>query len=171
MPTKRQTKFFNEVVEAARSIPLPKARGCPMPDNLTIAGRAKGLKAMQESPRCCSRRRDGQMCCNPSMKGATKCVKHGGRVQVPEHPHNIRRFLSGAMHRAKQQQENYLRDKEAWEALTVQERQSFSACLPGNVIDSPRKLYRSIKLLKDAEGSGYAAISRIWAGIRSGKLL
>lgn len=171
MPTKRQSEFYDKVVEAARAVSLPKPRGCPMPDNLTNEGRAKGLRAMQEAPRCRSKRRDGHACRNPAMRGATKCVKHGGRVRVPEHPHNIRRFLSGGMHRAAQQQEAYLQDREAWEALTVQERQSFLTRLPKNVIDNPSKLYRSTKLLKDAEGIGYAATSRVWAGIRSGELL
>ena len=171
MPTKRQTRFYNKVVEAARSVSLPKPRGYPMPENLTKEGRAKGLKAMQESPRCRSRRRDGQMCRNPSLKGATKCVKHGGRVQVPEHPHNIRRFLSGGMYRAAQRQEAYLQDRKAWEALTVQERQNFITCLPEHVIEDPRKLYRSVSLMKGAEGVGYVATSRVLAGIRSGELL
>ena len=171
MPTKRQTEFLNKVVEAARTIPLPKERGCPMPDNLTKEGRAKGLKAMQEAPRCGSKRRDSQMCQNPAMRGATKCVKHGGRVQVPEHPHNIRRFLSGAMYRAAQQQENYLRDKKAWELLTSDERRNILISLPDNIVENPRKLFRSAYLLKEAEGSSYIASSRVWAGLRSGDLL
>jgi len=171
MPTKRQSEFFDKVAEAARTIPLPKARGCPMPDNLTKAGRSKGLKAMQESPRCRARRRDGQLCRNPAMRSATKCVKHGGRVQVPEHPHNIRRFLSGAMYRAAQHQENYLRDKEAWELLTSDERRNILISLPDSIINNPRKLYRSAYLLKEAEGSSYIASSRVWAGLRSGELL
>ena len=171
MPTKRQTEFFNKVVEAARSVSLPKPRGCPMPENLTKEGRAKGLKAMQEAPRCRSKRRDGQMCRNPSMRGATKCVKHGGRVLVPKHPHNIRRFLSGDMFLAAQQQEAYLLDREAWERLTERERRGFLACLPENIINNPRKLYRSVSLMKDAEGTDYAAMSRVLAGVMSGELL
>ena len=171
MPTKRQTEFFDKVVEAARSVSLPKPRGCPMPDNLSKAGRAKGLKAMQEAPRCRSRRRDGQNCRNPSMRGATKCMKHGGRVQVPEHPHNIRRFLSGAMFKAEQQKEAYLLGRDVWKALTLQERRHFLATLPEHVIENPRKLYRSVSLIKDAEGTGYVAMSRVLAGVRSGELL
>lgn len=171
MPTKRQTEFYNKVVEAARSAPLPKPRGCSMPENLTKAGRDKGLKAMEKAPRCLSKRRDGQACRNPSMRGATKCVKHGGCVQVPEHPHNIRRFLSGAMFKAVQQQEAYVLGREAWKALTLQERRCFLATLPENVIENPRKLYRSVSLMKDVEGTGYVATSRVLAGIRSGELL
>jgi len=171
MPSKRQTEFLNKVVEAARSVPPPKPRGCPTPDNLTKAGRAKGLKAMQEAPRCRARCRDGQMCRNPSMRGATKCVSHGGRVQVPAHPHNIRRFLSGSMHRAAQQQENYLQDKKAWDKLSFEERRCFTNSLPEEIINNPRKLYRSAYLLKEAEGSSFIASSRVWAGLRSGELL
>lgn len=105
------------------------------------------------------------------MRGATKSVIHGGRIQMPEHHHNIRRYLSGGMHRAAQLQDNYLRDKDAWELLTLDERRGFLATLPENVISSPRKLYRSAYLLKDAEGTGYVATSRVLAGIRSGELL
>ena len=171
MPSKRQSEFFDKVVEAARSVSLPKARGCPMPDNLTKEGRAKGLKAMREAPRCRARCRDGQVCRNPAMRGATKCVSHGGRVQVPAHPHNIRRFLSGAMYRAAQHQENYLRDKAAWELLTSDERRNIQISLPDNIVENPRKLYRSAYLLKEAEGSSYITSSRVWAGLRSGDLL
>ena len=56
MPTNRQTVFFDKVVEGARSVSLPRPRGCPVPGNLSNTGRAKGLKAMQEVPRCSSRR-------------------------------------------------------------------------------------------------------------------
>jgi len=98
-------------------------------------------------------------------------VKHGGRVQVPAHPHNIRRFLSGSMHRAAQQQENYLQDKKAWDKLSFEERRCFTNSLPEEVINNPRKLYRSACLLKEAEGSSYIASSRVWAGLRSGELL
>jgi len=171
MKTERQSDFFDKVAEAARTMPLPKARGCPMPDNLTKAGRAKGLKAMQEAPRCLAKRRDGQMCRNPAMRGSSKCVSHGGRVQVPEHPHNIRRFLSGAMYRAAQQQENYLRDKDAWELMTSDERRNILISLPNNITKNPRKLFRSAYLLKQAESSSYIANSRVWAGLRSGELL
>lgn len=171
MPTKRQTEFFDKVVEAARSASLPKPRGCPMPENLTKEGRAKGLRSMQEAPRCRSRRRDGQPCRNPSLRGATKCVKHGGRVQVPEHLHNIRRFLSGDMHNAAQRQESYIYGQEIWEGLSVQKRRNLLSLLPDNVIQNPRKLYRSVLLLEDTESIGIAATSRVWTGIRSGELL
>lgn len=171
MLTKRQSNFSDKVVEAARTIPLAKRRGRPMPKNLTKEGRVKGLIAMQKAPRCISKRRDGQMCRNPSMRGATKCVKHGGRVQVPKHPHNIRRFLSGDTHRAVQRHEAYLRDRETWEMLSIKERRSFFTSLPEFVINNPRKLYRSVRLLKDAEGLGVVAMSRILSGIKSGELL
>ena len=105
------------------------------------------------------------------MRGATKCIKHGGRVQVPEHLHNIRRFLSGAMFKAAQQQEAYLLGREVWKALTLQERRCFLATLPEHVIENPRKLYLSVSLTKGAEGTGYVATSRVLAGVRSGELL
>lgn len=54
--------------------------------------------------------------------------------------------------------------------MTVQERSSFLSTLPENAINSPRKLYRSVHLLKDAEGADYATRSRVLAGIRDGEI-
>ncbi|WP_417729433.1 HGGxSTG domain-containing protein [Roseovarius sp.] len=54
---------------------------------------------MKSAPRCRAKRRDGTPCKAPALRGATRCVKHGGRVEVPAHPHNLRRFFSGAIAR------------------------------------------------------------------------
>ena len=36
-------------------------------------------------------------CQAPAIKGATRCLKHGGRTEVPNHPSNIKRFMRGEL--------------------------------------------------------------------------
>ena len=98
MPTSRQLKFTARVAQAACEARIALPRGKPTPENLTASGRAKGLAAMRLAPKCQASRRDGQPCRAAALRGASRCVKHGGRVEVPDHPHNIKRFLSGEMH-------------------------------------------------------------------------
>ncbi len=68
-----------------------------MPSNLSSEGRQKGLDAMHAAPKCQAKRRDGQPCQAAAIRGATRCAKHGGRVEVPDHPANIRRFMDGTL--------------------------------------------------------------------------
>src|SRR6056297_4285166 len=120
MTTKRQIRLLRQVAEAARTAALP--RGRPTPANLTEEGRRKGLQALKKAFKCRSTAKSGSRCKNPAMRGATRCVKHGGRVEVPNHPHNIRRFITGKMHAYYDVQERYLEGKAAWEAMSWREQ-------------------------------------------------
>ena len=108
MSKRRQLQFLSQVADAAQNASVVKPRGRPVPKNLTEEGRRMGLEAMKAVPRCRAERRDGQPCRKPAMRGATRCLTHGGRTEVPGHPANIRRFLSGQMHRSLERQEAYL---------------------------------------------------------------
>jgi hypothetical protein len=111
MPTKRQLRFLSAVAEAARATPVPRSRGRPVPENLTDEGRQAGLQAMWSAPRCQAKRRDGQPCQKAALRGATRCPTHGGRVEVPDHPSNVRRFLTGEMHMALRRQDEVLSEE------------------------------------------------------------
>ena len=108
---------MDAVADAARSRAPAVPRGKPVAANLTAEGRTKGLDVMHASPRCHSRRKDGSPCKAPALRGATRCVKHGGRVEVPAHPHNLRRFFSGVLIHDVVEREGNQTDRDFWEAL------------------------------------------------------
>ena len=130
MPTEHQLHFLEHVAKAARDATPVRPRGCPTPENLTTSGRALGLAAARRAPRCQATRRDGQPCRAPALRGATRCIKHGGRVEVPEHPHNIRRFLSGGMHKAIRRNDDFRDGKAAWERMLAGAQRELVAVLP-----------------------------------------
>lgn len=68
-------------------------------------------------------------------------MKHGGRVQIPAHHHNISGLLSGKIGRLEHQQANYLVDREAWNKLSYREKNELLEILPKYVQVHPRKCY------------------------------
>lgn len=135
MPTKRQLDFTAQVAQAARETRPARPRGKPTPENLTTSGRAQGLAVMRSSPRCQGMRRDGQPCRAAALRGASRCIKHGGRIEVPDHPHNIKRFLSGGMHKAMQRHDDFQDAKVAWCSLTWKEQSKLLEGIPKEMID------------------------------------
>lgn len=162
MQARKRKKFLEAVSMAAQTTMLPKPRGRPMPDNLTECGRAKGMSAMRNAPRCCAKRKDGLSCRAPALQGAKRCIKHGGRVEAPEHPHNVRRFLSGEMFRAEQRHRDYMRDREVWNSMSFQEIKELMAMVPEGMIDNWRLLYRAAAVLKETECEPFKHRQRLW---------
>lgn len=56
-----------------------------------------GFSGHARRPRCYAPRRSGFPCRAPALRGATKCVKHGRRVQVLDRHHIIRQFINGEL--------------------------------------------------------------------------
>jgi hypothetical protein len=162
MQANKRKEFIDAVSEAAQSTPLPKPRGRPMPDNLTECGRAKGMSAMRNAPRCCAKRKNGLPCRAPALRGAKRCIKHGGRVEVPEHPHNVRRFLSGEMSRAEQRHKDYMRDRDVWNSMSYLERKELMAMVPEGMVDNGRLLYRAAAVFKETQGLPFKHKKRLW---------
>jgi len=160
MTTKRQQRFLDAVAHAAREARPSKPRGRPTPENLTPEGRALGLRAMQASPRCRSKRRDGTPCKAAALKGATRCVKHGGRIEVPDHPHNIRRFFSGAIHRAAVAQTDMATDRDCWDAMTSSQKRELCSVVSERVLRSTSHLYQAARVWMVAKDAGYPAYRR-----------
>ena len=130
-----------------------------MPKNLTAEGRQKGLAKIREAPRCRAERRSGGRCCNPAMRGATRCLKHGGRVEVPDHPQNIRRFFAGTLDAPP----NQLGDREAWEQMTPAAQREFIAMLPRHIASKPRLVHHAARIWREVEHEGYRAWARLMA--------
>lgn len=160
MTTKRQQRFLKAVARAASETQALKPRGRPTPTNLTPEGRALGLCAMRASLRCRSKRRDGEQCKAPALKGATRCVKHGGRVEVPAHPHNIRRFFSGNFHGATVAQFDKEADRDCWDALSSSQQRELAAVVSERVLRSPARLYQAARVWMTVKDGNYRAFRR-----------
>lgn len=68
------------------------------------------------------------------MRGSTRCLKHGGRVEVPAHPHNIRRFFEGNAAAPKTSGLSEMSDQEHWDQLPYRLKREVLDILPPKVI-------------------------------------
>lgn len=171
MQTNRQMHFKQKVAQAARNHKILKSRGRPMPRNLSNEGSNKGLEAMRRVPRCQSKSKDGQPCKSPAMRRATKCIKHGGRVQVPGHGHNIERFMSGKMRQEELAQEEYFEGRGLWETMRLKERSGFLELIPEEIHGHDRKFFACVKILKESEGEGYQIRWKALDSVRNGHFI
>ena len=96
-----------------------------MPENFTEDSRNLGLLAAHAAPRCQATRRNGQPCRAAALSGARRCVAHGGRVEVPEHQHNLHRWLNGKMERSMSRRDEVVEGRALWSAMSFRERQAF----------------------------------------------
>lgn len=168
MSKSRKQQFLVAVAEAAHARPKVQTSRDGCAENLTEAGRAAGIASMHSAPRCQSKRRDGAQCRAPALRGASKCVKHGGRVQVPSHPANIRRYLNGEL-------DHYLLDassgspeSSAWDAMTVSERRELAALLPKQILRTRPRTEMAAEEWVQVRGHGFRAVRdfrRRFAGV------
>jgi hypothetical protein len=156
MREKRTAEFLKAVVEAARKTPA-KPRGRPMPGNMTEEGRRLGLEAITRAPRCRTIRRNGAHCKNPAMKGATRCLKHGGRVEVPGHSHNVKRLLNGT----EAERDHYRRSRAAWDQMTWREQREFVAMLPPEVAKKSKVVIYAASMWRQFDEDDFVAWSRL----------
>ena len=166
MGEKRRAEFLKAVAEAARRRSR-KPRGLPMPGNMTDEGRRLGLEAIARAPRCRTIRSNGEACKNPAMRGATRCLKHGGRVEVPAHPHNVRRFLAGEFARTEDEQDHYRRSRGAWDRMTPQEQREFVGMLPSDIANKSRLIIYATDVWQQVQDQGYVAWSRLLRDLRA----
>ena len=161
MPTKRQERFAKAVAEAA-SAAKPTFRRCGRPTlgNLTSEGRSKGLPAMRGAKRCRGTNRSGKPCQGPAMRGSTRCLKHGGRVEVPDHPHNIRRFFGGDNGRVKSFGPDDVSDQAHWEQLPYRLKREVLNLLPPHVIANLSKLFLAARVWMEVRDRGYSDVQR-----------
>jgi len=162
MSRKRRQQFIEAVAEAARNIPPPKRRGRPVPANLTTEGRTMGLAAMHASTRCKATRKNGLPCKAAALRGATRCVKHGGRVEVPAHPHNIRRFFLGVLIRETAERDGQSGDREFWDALPPSAQREVAGLVSKHTLRRPAKLYLAARVWAEVRDKGYPAQERFF---------
>jgi hypothetical protein len=101
------------------------------------------------------------------MKGSTRCLKHGGRVEVPAHPHNIRRFLAGTMQTTEVERDEYRRSREAWDQMTHREKLDFLAMLPPEIAKKSSLVIHAANTWRQIEDGGYRAWARLMGDLRA----
>lgn len=157
MGKKKQEIFILAVAEAARCVVPVLARGRPTPANLTVSGRLKGLEAMHAAPRCTAIRIDAKPCTAVAMRGAKRCLKHGGRIEVPDHPHNVRRFMSGKMGKPGRQMVDSHSNKALWEAMTYPQRREVLSLVSEKTIRDADRLYLAARIWSEVKDRGAKA--------------
>jgi hypothetical protein len=88
------------------------------------------------------------------MRGAKRCLKHGGRVEVPDHPHNIRRFLTGAMGKEPRPKGASPSDKELWDAMTYPQQREVLSLVSDRTIRDADRLYLAARIWSEVKGQG-----------------
>jgi len=114
-----------------------------------------GLAAMHASARCKATRKNGTLCKAAALRGATRCMKHGGRVEVPAHPHNIRRFFSGVLVRGEAERDGLQSDQEFWEALSPSVQREVAGLVSKHTLRRPAKLYLAARVWIEVRDKAY----------------
>jgi hypothetical protein len=133
---------------------------------MTEDGRRLGLEAIRNAPRCRTIRQNGENCKNAALRGATRCLKHGGRVEVPAHPHNIRRFFDGTIESTECDGDSYRRSREAWDRMSVREQREFLAMLPPEVAKKFRLVIYAAHIANQFGSDDFVAWSRLMRELR-----
>ena len=125
-----RSEFLAEVAKAekrARKRRRPRVMAETSLDALAAARAAdpmRGVRAARLAPRCNKvKRSDGRPCRSPCLRGATRCERHGGLRQVPNHPGNIRRLLGGVFAAQAAYRLELKTLGEYWNLLTTEEKQ------------------------------------------------
>ncbi len=84
----------------------------------------RGVRAARQVARCGKvKRSDGMPCRAPRVRGTTRCRWHGGLRQVPHHPANVRRLLSGVYARQESYKMRLKTMGKFWRRLNFDEQQ------------------------------------------------
>lgn len=96
-PEEGWEEFDRKVEEAAAKRRAHARRHGPL-ENLKVAGR---FDQCARAPRCIATAKAGHQCGQPAVRGAERCAKHGGLLEVPHHKANTSAKGLAAMERRK----------------------------------------------------------------------
>ena len=134
----------------------------------------RGVRAARQAPRCGKvKRTDRRPCKSPCVRGGTRCWRHGGLRQVPDHPGNIRRLLGGVFAAQAAYRIELKTLGKNWNRLTVEEQRDvqshFIPEVQGDLklLDWAARFYLS---RFDDQGHGWRAFMKqnrhLWASQR-----
>jgi hypothetical protein len=87
-------------------------------------------------------------------------MKHGGRVEVPNHPHNIRRFFAGGFVAASTEIETWPTDQDLWEAMSMKDQHEVLSLVSARTIKNTARLYLAARLWFEVKDRGCIAERR-----------
>lgn len=87
-------------------------------------------------------------------------MKHGGRVEVPAHPHNIRRFFSGTLHRGAVEQADRETDRDVWNSIPPSQQRELASIVSERVLKNPARLYQAARVWMAVKGEDHKAYKR-----------
>ena len=128
----------------------------------------KEVAAAARSMKCAARR--GQFM--PVTMTTERCLKHGGRVVVPEHPHNIRRFFNGETRRPEPSESDGMTDQEHWDQLPYRLKREVLDLLPPQVVSNPSKLFLAARIWMEVRESDFPTVRKflntfVWGSSKS----
>ena len=151
---------FAQIVRKAADKPRRKCPSSAANGNENLKNGRENYKIAHRAPRCNkpgNLKRTGKPCGAPAVRGGTRCYKHGGMRQVPEHPHNIARLERGEIDARLQ----HNRDRQQYWELPAPVKAAIdlvckSAALPLNQFSRKLELARAYML--DDGGRAYRRI-------------
>ena len=171
-----RSEFLAEVAKAekrARKRRRPRVMAETSLDALAAAREAdptRGVRAARLVPRCNKiKRSDGRLCKSPCVRGGTRCWRHGGLRQVPDHPGNVRRLLGGVYARQTAYRLELKTLGEYWDLLTTEEQRDVQSHFIPKVrsdlklLDWAARFYLS---RFDDQGNGWRAFMKQMRGRR-----
>ena len=82
---------------------------------------------------------------------------------MPDHPHNIRRFLTGQMDEAIRRQDDYIKGKSILDSLTLAQVKEITSAIPDGIQVNDQVLTEAALLLADDFVGSTAARNRAWS--------
>lgn len=94
------------------------------------------------------------------MRGSSRCLKHGGRVEVPTHLHSVARFFIGDAVNRKSFASQELSDQEHWEQLPYRLKREVFDLLPPDVIPSSPRLVLAARVWMEVRDKNHSTVQR-----------
>lgn len=148
---------FAQLVRKAADKPRIRNHAGSSNGNENLKNGYENYKAASLSPRCNkpgNLKRTGKPCGAPAVRGGTRCYKHGGMRQVPEHPHNIARLERGEIDARLQ----HNRDRDQYWQLPAQVKETIDSVSASFPKQFSRKLELARAYMLDDGGRAYRRI-------------
>ena len=76
---------------------------------------------------------------------------------MPDHPHNIRRFMTGRMGRETRLKDGSPSDRDLWDAMTYPQKREVLSLVSDGTIRDADKLYLAARIWTEVKGKGAKA--------------